>query len=289
MANNTYLNCPKPIDCDVGQIAVLTESGTSCSWECQPNPLYKKPANTKWPIIGGSLGAMVFVLAALFALLLVAYYRKWRRERATYLRDTEDLASELSDVPLLKSAAAYPDAHNSSSAGSSATAANSHAWGVGISKWKAYPDIPFVARAPAPGDAGTELSMDIVDRPPESDPTLAVADGTVPYRQEKTAAAYPLLAKFSHTSDVAESMNQFANAMKRSKGPNQLPEFSENPARSVYEAAKLSGNAAIAAANDSALGSPVTGAFDPFHAVPGVGNSPSLPSRRGSQRTSTHS
>ncbi|KAJ1852989.1 hypothetical protein GGH12_005195 [Coemansia sp. RSA 1822] len=224
-------SCSNPVQCDVGQIPVLTESGTTCKWECQHDPLYKKPANNKWPIIGGSLGAMMVVLAALVSLLLFVYCRKRRRERAAYLRDTADLASELSDTPLLKSTYLAP---------------------ASVPKWRGAEDMSFVVLAPNPGDAGTELSMDIVDRPPENDPTLAVSDGAPPYRQEKTASAYPMLAQYSHPADLATSMSILANNGVLS-----------------YEAAKKSGNAALAAARNSVRGSPVSGTFDPFRTVPG--------------------
>ncbi|KAI9479068.1 hypothetical protein LPJ79_003080 [Coemansia sp. RSA 1821] len=256
--------------CNEGQIAMLTESNSECKWTCQADPLYTKPANNKWPIIGGSLGAMLFVLALLLALLLLTYMRKRRRERLAFLKDTEDLASELSDQPLL---AAYPI----DSTGSSATSEPASFWGLRGTRWKSGEF--FVAKAPAPGDAGTELSMDIVDRPPESDPTLAIAEGVSPYRQEKTASAYPLLSKFS--TELSGSLTHTPNA---GKPPQRL-----DIAMADYNAARFSGNIALAAARHSALSSPATGAFDPFHAVPGVGNSPKSSSHRSSQRTSKHS
>ncbi|KAJ2452697.1 hypothetical protein EV183_002757 [Coemansia sp. RSA 2336] len=256
--------------CNDGQIAMLTASDSACKWTCQPDPLYKKPVNNKWPIIGGSLGAMLFVLALLLALLLLSYTRKRRRERLAFLKDTEDLASELSDQPLL---AAYPI----DSMGSSASSEPPSFWGLRGAKWKSGEF--FVAKAPAPGDAGTELSMDVVDRPPESDPTLAIADGVSPYRQEKTASAYPLLSKFS-----AELSGPLARSPNADKQPQRL-----DIAMADYNAARFSGNIALAAAHHSALGSPATGAFDPFHTLPRVGNSPKSSSHRSSQRTSKHS
>ncbi|KAJ2848265.1 hypothetical protein IWW36_003406 [Coemansia brasiliensis] len=256
--------------CDEGQISVLTVSNSECKWTCQSDPLYKKPANNKWPIIGGSLGAMLFVLALLLALLFLTYMRKRRREHLAFLKDTEDLASELSDQPLL---AAYPI----DSTGSSAASEPASFWGLGGSKWKSGEF--FVAKAPTPGDAGTELSMDVVNRPPESDPTLAIAEGVSPYRQEKTASAYPLLAKFS--SNLSSSLIHTSNTGKQ---PQRL-----DIAMADYNAARFSGNIALAAAQHSALGSPATGAFDPFHTVPGIGNSPRSSSHRNSQRTSKHS
>ncbi|KAJ2358148.1 hypothetical protein IWW50_001240 [Coemansia erecta] len=244
-------NCTDPSSCGVGEIPVLTGSGTTCEWACQPDPLYKKPANNKGPIIGGSLGAMVLVLSVLVTLLLFVYCRKLRREHAAYLRDSEDLASELSDTPLLKSTYMAQSS---------------------MAKWRGTDDVGFVAMAPAPGDAGTELSMDIVDRPPENDPTLAVSDGAPPYRQEKTASAYPMLARYSQPTDLMASIDRMARDRGLGRPEDLMASIDRmaDDGRLKYEAAKASGNAAIAAARNSARGSPVSGTFDPFRTVPGA-------------------
>ncbi|KAJ2157789.1 hypothetical protein GGF46_004253 [Coemansia sp. RSA 552] len=309
------------------EIPVLVGSGESCAWECQADPLYKEPVNNKGPIIGGSLGATVFVLSVLIALLLYVQCKKRKREQAAYLRDTEDLASELSGEPLLKYMDPVHPVPNSNSSGlrgaetlgfdSSSDGSNTGTkfalfFGRHRSGSRTHADLaaPFVVKAPSPEDLGTELTMDVVDRPPESDPTLAIGDGTIPYRQEKTATAYPLLTRFSNPPDPSTEMGQLFGytdatpplAHMGGKNPRKLSTYSgigsdmpEYRARMEYEAARSSGDAAIAAAaRHSAMMSPATAAFDPFNAIPSVHSSPSgkgtqsVLSRQPSDGTSRH-
>ncbi|PIA18455.1 hypothetical protein COEREDRAFT_79908 [Coemansia reversa NRRL 1564] len=317
------INCPNStLACDDGQIGMLLISGTSCSWECQPDPLFKKKTNKKGAIIGGSLGVTVFVLTVLLALLLRANFRKRRRERAMYIKDTADLASELSDTPLLKHVEnTYPvqntttESANSQFSTSTSTNASSgikraSVFGFGSrARQSEKPDAFFVAKPPNPGDSGTEMTMDIVDRLPNNDPTLTIANGTAPYRQEKTASAYPLLELFSHPPDLAATMDQYSLGDTLAPLPNY---FVKEPKRkrtvdrkasslvpnhhiAEYEAARLSGNAALDAARLSAASSHMTATFDPFHTIPSVQGSPlsqssrSINSRRNSDKKSKSS
>ncbi|KAJ2082762.1 hypothetical protein H4R24_001359 [Coemansia sp. RSA 988] len=317
------IECPKSaLACDDGQIGMILISGTSCSWECQPDPLFEKKSNRKGAIIGGSLGVTVFVLAVLLALLLRANFRKRRRERAMYMKDTADLANELSEEPLLKNVQnTYPvkdDTTGSSNSQSSTNASTNEVSGIKKASLFSFgnsagqsekPDAFFVAKAPNPGDAGTEMTMDIVDRLPNNDPTITIANGTAPYRQEKTACAYPLLELFSHPPDLATSMDHLllgnsiaplpSHGVKEQKRRRTIdrkaPSFAETRPIAEYEAARLSGNAALDAARISAASSHMTATFDPFHTVPSVQGSPlsqsarSISSRRNSDKKSKSS
>ncbi|KAJ1731653.1 hypothetical protein LPJ61_002428 [Coemansia biformis] len=286
--------CPLPtLKCVEGEMRVLLGTEGGCGWECQPDPFYKAPSNNKGPIIGGSLGAMLFVLGILLVLLLAVHGKKVRRERATYAKDTEDLVRELSSEPLLRSTQSV---YRRLSVGAASVAtqeglASRLAPFFGLrsgAEQSARLDPYFVAMAPVPNDAGTELTMDIVDRPPENDPSLAIAEGAVPYRQEKTAAAYPLLAVFSLPpdldeptevhhghGDIAPQQTPTAHPLERADTLEDLVSpFSSHQTTPDYEAAKRSGHAAIAAARVTAMGSPALASFDPFCAIPSIPSSP---------------
>ncbi|KAJ2236201.1 hypothetical protein H4R99_003316 [Coemansia sp. RSA 1722] len=267
--------CETPtLTCEAGQIRVLSISQDSCQWSCQRDPYYKKARDNKGSVIGGSVGATAGVLLVLLAILLFTQARKRRRERAAYDKDTADLASELSDVPLMRSVERQGSQQHQQQQWSSTSVPSSTSdggsrlasvFGIGGSRGSDW----LVPRAPHPDEAGTELTMDIVDRPPENDPTLAVLDGSLPYRQEKTAAAYPLLAEFSHEGAVAAS---------ESGSAKQQTAASVSPEAQLlhnYEVARYSADAAIAAARESALaGTPVMASFNPFNAVPSVRSLP---------------
>ncbi|KAJ2742919.1 hypothetical protein GGI20_004139 [Coemansia sp. BCRC 34301] len=305
---------PATLTCEDGQILVLSVSGSSCSWSCEKDPHYQKPSNNKRPVIGGSLGAMVLVLFILLGILLFTQLKKRSRERAMYLKDTADLASELSSAPLMQ-----PPSPGSPSGADRLDVSNSHsrvfAWGSSKER-KAHSAFFATLAVPSPGEAGTELSMDIVNRPPESDPSLAATNGSTPYRQEKTADAYPLLSYFSGRLDPSTTLQSTAlNQASASVGkttpipfpptsqakPTWLQRTSSQPGYDLeppeshlmrnYAAARSSGDAAIAAARESAIASPMAAAFDPFNAVPSIRSLPyseetrSLVSRRASDRT----
>ncbi|KAJ2097683.1 hypothetical protein GGI16_004499 [Coemansia sp. S142-1] len=309
---------PATLTCNDGEILVLLASGSSCSWGCDIDPHYQKPTDNKRPVIGGSLGAMVLVLLVLLGILLFTQLKKRRRERATYLKDTADLASELSSVPLMQP----PSPGSPSEAGRLGSSIGDHghsrvfAWGTSRER-KTHSAFFATPTMPSPGEAGTELSMDIVDRPPESDPSLAATNGSTPYRQEKTADAYPLLSYFSGRLDPAPttfqtvtlnlppanlerpplipfpsiSQAKFARLQRTPTIPGYDLEPPESQLMRSYAAARSSGDAAIAAARESAIAAPPATAFNPFNAVPSIRSSPcseearSLVSRRASDRT----
>ncbi|KAJ2721097.1 hypothetical protein GGI07_004202 [Coemansia sp. Benny D115] len=290
---------PQP-DCTADQMQVLrVATDGSCRWTCENNPYYKKPAHNKGPIIGGSVGATAAVLLLLLVALLFVQIRKRRRERAAYLKDTADLASELSDLPLIaqKPYSRHPSSASSASSvpstgitppASQISGASRFAQAFGL--WSAQRKgahglAPLVAKVPRPGEAGTELTMDIVYRPPESDPTLAVADGdALPYRREKTADAYPLLAQLSQQSSaeaVSEATGIYTTLApqpsRRRKLSRKLPVQLVSPEDQLirdYEVARSSADAAIAAARDSSVGTPLVSAFNPFNAVPSIRSLP---------------
>ncbi|KAJ2486685.1 hypothetical protein IWW37_005532 [Coemansia sp. RSA 2050] len=309
---------PATLTCADGEIMVLLVSGSSCSWSCDIDPHYQKPSDNKRPVIGGSLGAMVFVLLVLLGLLLFTQLKKRRRERATYLKDTADLASELSSVPLMQSSPPGPSSEAERLDLSTGSQGHSRVFAWGTSRERKTHSAFFATPTmPSPGEAGTELSMDIVSRPPESDPSLAASNGSTPYRQEKTADAYPLLSYFSGRLDSypasfqAASIDQAPASLGRTlpipfppasqarfARPQRTPmmagfdlELPENQLMRTYAAARSSGDAAIAAARESAIAAPPATAFDPFSAVPSIRSSPyseearSLVSRRASDRT----
>ncbi|KAJ2778558.1 hypothetical protein H4R18_004522 [Coemansia javaensis] len=275
--------CPPPATrCDEGQVQVLVDGDGACRWECQADPLYVAPSNDKGPIIGGSLGAAVCVLAVLLGLLLFAHCKRTLRERAAYAKDARDLASELSDEPLLKDmreegASAPGSSAGSATAEGSGLAARLAPLFLGLGDLPAAQgsraDAPFRAERPALGAVGTELTMDVFDRPPEADPTLAIADGAAPYRREKTASAYPQLAVFAYPHDphVLDERPDAAAAAAAAlvahpsqpadvwrapyaaqRGP--VPGSPEDLARLSYDKARRSGSMAIAAARGSSLG-----------------------------------
>ncbi|KAJ1844916.1 hypothetical protein LPJ73_005014, partial [Coemansia sp. RSA 2703] len=309
--------CQTPtLVCDLGKIRVLNISDNSCSWTCEVDPHYQKPRNNKGPIIGGSVGATAGVLLALLVMLLVTQVKRRRRARAAYLKDTADLASELSDLPLMQhanrtqhsSASSVPSSGNAADAKPSSKLAMSFGIG-GSQKWRSsHSDAWATPRMPNPDEAGTELTMDICDRPPESDPTLAATDGALPYRQVKTAAAYPLLEEFSHNTESSSvragdaGVNGYSGQIpepagspqsqarhlfrkkQMTRGSNEYSDFATPEIQLLhnYEIAQYSGDAAIAAARDSAVGTPIVAAFNPFNAVPSIRSLPydgqSLPS-----------
>ncbi|KAJ2910801.1 hypothetical protein GGI21_000498 [Coemansia aciculifera] len=286
---------PASLTCDEGQMLVLSVSGSSCSWSCEKDPHYQTPTNNKRPVIGGSLGAMVFVLFVLLGVLLFTQLKKRRRERAMYLKDTADLASELSSAPLIQP---LSPGSPSDLDGLDASHPQVFAW-RSIGDRKAHPGFFATPAMPSPGEAGTELSMDIINRPPESDPSLAASNGSTPYRQEKTADAYPLLSYFSGRPDTVSTPIPFppisqAKLARLQRTPTQ-PDLDLEPPEShlmrSYAAARSSGDAAIAAAHESAIATLPATAFDPFNAVPSIRSSPyseearSLVSRRASDRT----
>ncbi|KAJ2505127.1 hypothetical protein IWW47_002189 [Coemansia sp. RSA 2052] len=280
---------PATFSCDDGQILVLSVSESSCSWSCESDPHYHKPADNKRPVIGGSLGAMVL--------------------------DTADLASELSNAPLMQPSS--PGSPSGIEGLDASMGGYGHsrvfAWGAPRER-KSHSAFFATPAMPSPGEAGTELSMDIVNRPPESDPSLAATNGSTPYRQEKTADAYPLLSYFSGRLDPAPATFQHATLnqapanigripfpptsqakpARLQRAPTQ-PDFDLEPPEShlmrSYAAARSSGDAAIAAARESAITTLPATAFDPFNAVPSIRSSPyseeaqSLVSRRASDRT----
>ncbi|KAJ2683127.1 hypothetical protein IWW39_005675 [Coemansia spiralis] len=309
---------PATLTCADGEMLVLLVSNSSCSWGCDTDPHYQKPSDNKRPVIGGSLGAMVLVLLVLLGLLLFTQLKKRRRERAMYLKDTADLASELSSVPLMRlsspgslSEAEGPDASMGGQGHSRA-----FSWGAPRER-KTHSAFFVTPTMPSPGEAGTELSMDIVNRPPESDPSLAASNGSTPYRQEKTADAYPLLSYFSGRLDPPPTTFQTASLgqapvnlvrtppipfpptsqarfARQQRAPMVTGADLEPPESQLmrsYAAARSSGDAAIAAARESAIAAPPATAFDPFSAVPSIRSSPyseearSLVSRRASDRT----
>lgn len=180
-------NVPAACD-DKGKMLVLSVSGDLCRWTCEPDPTYHRPPN-KRSVIAGSLGAMVGVLLVLLGLIFVARYRRRRHERAIRQKDEFDLANELSHAPLL--------ATPTNELGHKARSFIPKTKGARLSD-----PMDTGIYTPAPGEAGTELSMDIVERPPENDPTLFSEDGVVQYRQEKTSDAYPMLSYFSYFPDT---------------------------------------------------------------------------------------
>ncbi|KAJ2447028.1 hypothetical protein GGF42_005545 [Coemansia sp. RSA 2424] len=306
---------PATFSCDDGQILVLSVSESSCSWSCESDPHYHKPADSKRPVIGGSLGVMVLVLFILLGILLFTQLKKRRRERATYLKDTADLASELSSAPLMQPSSPGSPSGIDGLDASMGVYGHSRAFAWGASRERKSHSAFFATPAmPSPGEAGTELSMDIVNRPPESDPSLAATNGSTPYRQEKTADAYPLLSYFSGRLDPAPATFQHATLSQApanigiipfpptsqakparlQRAPTQ-PDLDLEPPEShlmrSYAAARSSGDAAIAAARESAITTLPATAFDPFNAVPSIRSSPyseeaqSLVSRRASDRT----
>ncbi|KAJ1647802.1 hypothetical protein LPJ64_000836 [Coemansia asiatica] len=302
--------CETPLlVCEAGQIRVLNISQGSCNWSCQRDPYYKKTGNNKGSVIGGSVGATAGVLIVLLALLLFTQAKKRRRERATYDKDTADLASELSDLPLIQNSQRQGSHQQQQQSSSSSTTVPNSSDGSSFQRWRTQTSAWVVPRAPRPEEAGTELTMDIVDRPPESDPTLAAFEGALPYRQEKTAAAYPLLAEFSHENKVSShgrvvaaatgagiangelsetsagssgtaSLKQRRLLKKKHQVPasnNGYPEIvsPEEQLLYNYQIARYSGDAAIAAAQESAgAGTPIMTAFNPFNAVPSVRSLP---------------
>ncbi|KAJ2822986.1 hypothetical protein FBU31_004426 [Coemansia sp. 'formosensis'] len=309
---------PATLTCGDGEILILSVSDSSCSWSCDIDPHYQKPTDNKRPIIGGSLGAMVLVLFVLLGILLFTQLKKRRLERATYLKDTADLASELSSVPLMRPPS--PGLPSEAERLNMSIGGQGHsrvfAWGASR-ELKSHSAFFAMPTMPSPGEAGTELSMDIVDRPPESDPSLAATNGSTPYRQEKTADAYPLLSYFSGRLDPAPATFQTVahsqapvhlgaaalipftstsqSKFTRLPRTSTMPGFDLEPPESQllrnYAAARSSGDAAIAAARESAIAAPPATAFDPFNAVPSIRSSPyseearSLVSRRASDRT----
>ncbi|KAJ1828519.1 hypothetical protein LPJ56_001060 [Coemansia sp. RSA 2599] len=297
--------------CKAGQIRVLSISQGSCSWSCQKDPYYKEPRDNKGSVIGGSVGATAGVLIVLLAVLLFTQAKKRRRQRAAYEKDTADLASELSDLPLMQNVQHQGSPHRSLSSTSVPSSSDSGsklamAFGVGGSRRRRPQSSAWVVpRAPHPEEAGTELTMDIIDRPPESDPTLAAFEGALPYRQEKTATAYPLLAEFSHGSNASsshgaacttgangaasESSELFVSGSASPKQGRLLrkhrtPANYDHAAIIVspedqllhnYTIARYSADAAIAAARESAVvATPILAAFNPFNAVPSVRSLP---------------
>ncbi|KAJ2861024.1 hypothetical protein GGH94_005157 [Coemansia aciculifera] len=309
---------PATLTCNDGEILVLSVSSSSCSWSCDIDPHYQKPTDNKRPVIGGSLGAMVLVLFVLLGILLFTQLKKRRRERATYLKDTADLASELSSVPLMQppSPGSLSEVERLDSGIGGQGHSRVFAWGTSRER-KTHSAFFATPTMPSPGEAGTELSMDIVDRPPESDPSLAATNGSTPYRQEKTADAYPLLSYFSGRLDPAPttfqtvtldqapanlgrpplipfpptSQAKFARLQRTPTMSGYALEPPESQLMRSYAAARSSGDAAIAAARESAIAAPPAMAFDPFNAVPSIRSSPyseearSLISRRASDRT----
>ncbi|KAJ1999414.1 hypothetical protein GGI02_004233 [Coemansia sp. RSA 2322] len=299
---------PASLTCANGQILVLSISGNSCSWSCEIDPHYKKPVDNKKPVIGGSLGVMASVLLVLLGILIFTQLKRRRRERATYLKDTADLASELSSAPLMqplspRSMLGDDDVLDASGAGQAR--ARAFSWG-GSKDRKAHSAIFITPAMPSPDEAGTELSMDIFNRPPENDPSLAAANGSAPYRQEKTADAYPLLSHFSGRLDLPPVSGSErvlpvlfppasqAKPARLQRTPTQ-PTFDLEPPEDhlmrSYAAARFSGDAALAAARQSAITTSPAMAFDPFNVVPSIRSSPtgeeaqSLVSRRPSDRT----
>ncbi|KAI8319576.1 hypothetical protein GQ54DRAFT_306183 [Martensiomyces pterosporus] len=335
----SYNPCSSPTQtCSASQAPVLVFSSSgSCSWVCQADPQYRKSSNAKKPIIGGSLGAMVFVLFIILTLLVATRYKRKNAERKAYLKDTADLADELSGVHLLDEASvrgSQSTGFNNADIGHSSSRPHEDSVNLGIGAklglalgipsnssrgWKAKSDVFVKPLIPGPEEAGTELTMDIVDRPIETDTTLATRDGSTPYRQEKTADAYPLLSQFSlfpHSAATPFSglVNESATSLpinpnfgfmpptqshSRRKGHRprnavtSMPVF-ESPEEVMlrnYEAARSSGDAALAAAQESARLRESEVFFNPFNAVPSIRSSPttdeaqSLVSRKRSDRS----
>ncbi|KAI9500755.1 hypothetical protein BX070DRAFT_229817 [Coemansia spiralis] len=327
--------CQAPLatpTCNKGEMEVLVVSETSCVWECKKDPLYKKTTSSKHTVIGGSVGAVAFVLLVLLGILLFTQYKKRKREYAAYAKDTADLASELSDTPLvpthqrdqisLESTAASTTVSTAGMIGSKVL----FTLGLGskIASGAKAKSIDIPLRVPLPGDDGTELTMDVLNRPPDKDPTLTIADGTpMPYRKEKTADAYPLLADFSHPSEIdtgiignypmlygisrvdmqqqtirpayaLQKQQSIARRLQRPTSVNNIA-FGLPEARAMreYEAARHSGDAAIAAMHRSAFSTRTAAVFNPFHVSPSICSTPfgeeprSVASRRSSKRTST--
>ncbi|KAJ2800690.1 hypothetical protein H4R21_003079 [Coemansia helicoidea] len=200
--------CPSTAPrCRASQMPVLLGTDDGCRWACQPDPLYKAPSDSKGPIIGSSLGAMVLVLVVLLGLLLLAHAKKVRRERAAFNKDTEDLARELSYAPLLQPESSYrrPSVANASTASQEGLASRLAPF-LGLrsgAEQSARARPTFVSAAPGFAEPGTELTMDVVGRPPESDPSLVLSCDAAPYRQGTVVGEYPRLAEFSAPSDAS--------------------------------------------------------------------------------------
>ncbi|KAJ1963808.1 hypothetical protein GGI12_001823 [Dipsacomyces acuminosporus] len=312
--------CPTPTEpCmeNEASILFLSQDGT-CRWVCQPDPQYRKVANAKKPIIGGSLGAVVLMLFALLVLLLATRYKRRKAERRAYLKDTADLADELSGVHLLESSQPqssqstelHPSGTNSLARSRRDLASLRVGTKLGLvfgahsvnKALKTSSDPATRPLIPTFEEPGTELTMDIVDRPAEADTTLAVMDGSTPYRQEKTADAYPLLAQFSllqHSVPVlfTGSANESAMSLSNSCAPGYLattwtrtkhknrqskipiassPAFEPPEVLMMrrYEAVRNSGDAALAAAQESARIRQSEIHFNPFELAPSVRSSP---------------
>ncbi|KAJ2709094.1 hypothetical protein H4R19_004423 [Coemansia spiralis] len=200
--------CPdRAPHCAEWEMPVLLGTDGACGWTCQRNPLYQAPSNNKGPIIGSSLGAMLLVLFVLLGLLVFVHSKKVRRERAAFDKDTEDLAHELSYEPLLLHNTQSVYRRHSIGTASVATQeglASRLAPFLGLrsgAEQSARIKPTFVNAAPGFGEAGTELTMDIVGRPPEDDPSLTFPVHGKPYRREKAAAVYQVLADISKKSD----------------------------------------------------------------------------------------
>ncbi|KAJ1954678.1 hypothetical protein EC988_002302, partial [Linderina pennispora] len=211
-----------------------------------------------------------------------------RYERLAYEKDTVDLANELSAAPLLGNSA------NSDNFKPELGLGTKLALAFGLSKsrtWKNSSESSIRPLIPAPEEAGTELTMDIVNRPIEKDATLELVEGSIPYRTEKTADAYPILTQYPLFQDTADYSPNYSSASlpnnngrgspRRAQG-SQLtmatsPPAFESPDQILtrgYAMAQMTGNAAIEAARQSSSKRDSAQAFNPFNAVPSVRSSP---------------
>ncbi|KAJ1801274.1 hypothetical protein LPJ59_000423 [Coemansia sp. RSA 2399] len=312
-------NTPTQAECSDEQIPVLVVSGLSCNWECQTNPHYVRATNSKPTVIGGSVGAVAFVLLVLVAILTFSQCRKKRRQRAVYNKDTADLASELSDIPLLQANDGQQHLSRRISFSSARSAIGSRLrMFIGLDSGSSARSNANTAGILTPYDSGAELLMDISGRVPDDDPTLASVDGAAaPFRQEKTADAYSLLLEFSEASGTNSLPYRVEYSASVVQCPPPKPTHALQKQRSMarrlqrpvstgcveldlheirllndYEAAKYTGDAVIESMRKSTFSTPDSNAaFDPFNTVPGIRSTPYCNDSRSiaSRRTSSKS
>ncbi|KAJ1948175.1 hypothetical protein FBU59_001717, partial [Linderina macrospora] len=269
--------------CDDGQVYVwIVDSSGKGQYKCDVNQQYRPSKNHRGPVIGGSLGAVFIALLIIAALIIYGRYKRKRYERLAYEKDTVDLANELSAAPLLGNETGSSNYKPELGLGTKLALA------FGLSKsrnWKTSSESSIRPLIPAPEEAGTELTMDIVNRPIEKDATLEHIDGSIPYRTEKTADAYPILIQYPLFQETAGYSPNYSSASlahgnvrgspRRMHAQHQAmatsPPTFESPDEILtreYAMAQMTGDAAIEAARQSSSKRESAQPFNPFNAVP---------------------